>query len=241
MCFSAEASFGAGTVLCGFGIAAVLKAKTREQKIFALTPLIFAFQQFGEGMIWLSLNHPEFLSWHKPATYLFLFISQVTWPVWVPLIVMLLEKEKQRTIALSVLFGIGVFISTFFFYNILFYKQDSNISGMHVQYTSDFYVGVLTDHVFPVLYVVCTVVPLFLSSFKRVKILGAMVFLFSIIAYVFYKNYEISTWCFFSALMSAMVCGIIYDLVDSENKKIVVVTSEVKEITLEKPDETKAV
>jgi len=153
---------------------------------------------------------------------------------------MLLEKDKKRSKALSVLFGTGVFISAFLLLDIVFYKQHSNANGQHIQYTSDFHPPYIPDIVFPVLYIISVILPLLISSIKRMRILGVMVLLFCIISRVFYENYEISIWCFFAAIMSAMVCGIIYDLVDSETKKIVVVTSEVKEIIEEKPPEQSA-
>ncbi len=240
MCFSVEASFGASAVLTAFGVAAVLKAKTPAQKLFALTPLIFAVQQFGEGLVWLSLTHQNYSSWQQPATYFFMIISQTVWPVWVPLVVLLLEKEKRRSKAMTVLFGIGVFVSAFLLLGLIFNKQHANASGQHIQYVSDFQPGYIPNLTLPIAYVICVVIPLLISSVKRIRILGVMVFLFCIIARVFYQNYEISVWCFFAALMSAMVCGIIYDLVDSETKKIVVITSEVKEIIEEKPPEAKA-
>ena len=240
MCFSAEASFGAGVVLSAFGIAAVLKAKTPGQMIFAITPLVFAVQQFGEGVVWLSLTYENYAGWQQAATYFFLIFSQVIWPVWVPLVTMILEKDKTRKIALLVIFGIGVFLSSFLLYTILFFPQYSNANGQHIQYISDFKGGFLTDILFPILYITATILPLFISSVKRMKLLGAMILLFSLIAHAFYREYEISVWCFFSALTSAMICGMIYDLVNSETKKITVVTAEVKEIIEEKPPEQSA-
>lgn len=239
MCFSVEASFGASAVLTAFGIAAVMKAKTPAQKFFALTPLIFAIQQFGEGIVWLSLGHSEYAGWQQPATYFFMIISQAVWPIWVPLTILFLEKEKRRKIILLALFGIGVFVSAFLLFTILYYKQDSNI-GQHIEYTSDFQHESLTGIIFPFLYVSATVFPLLISSLVRIRILGFAVLFFSIVARVFYEKYEVSIWCFFAAMMSAMVCGIIYDLVNSETKKITVVTSEVKEIVEEKPPEQSA-
>ena len=58
MCFSATASFGASAVLGVIGVAAVAKAKTKPQRLFASIPLVFAVQQLSEGFLWLSQNIP---------------------------------------------------------------------------------------------------------------------------------------------------------------------------------------
>lgn len=55
MCFSANASFGAGTILVTIGVVTVVMAKRRQDKIFAIIPILFGFQQFIEGFGWITL------------------------------------------------------------------------------------------------------------------------------------------------------------------------------------------
>jgi len=56
MCFSASASFAGGAVLTTIGVASVSKVSDPKQKLFAEIPLLFAFQQFAEGVVWLTLK-----------------------------------------------------------------------------------------------------------------------------------------------------------------------------------------
>ena len=61
MCFSASASFGAGIVLTGIGVASIKKSDTRSKSLFASIPLIFGIQQITEGFLWLALSNPDLL------------------------------------------------------------------------------------------------------------------------------------------------------------------------------------
>ena len=61
MCFSAEASFGTGVVIAIVGAVAVRKAETPSRRVFAMIPLFLSIQQCMEGILWLSLSHPDFL------------------------------------------------------------------------------------------------------------------------------------------------------------------------------------
>lgn len=51
MCFSAGASFAAGTILSIVGVVAINKTDYKKQFFFAATPLLFAVQQFAEGFL----------------------------------------------------------------------------------------------------------------------------------------------------------------------------------------------
>ena len=91
MCFSASASFGAGIVLSVIGIASLKKVQHASQIPFAALPLIFAIQQFSEGILWLVLPNLEYLILRQVITYVFLFFAQIVWPVWVPFAILLLD------------------------------------------------------------------------------------------------------------------------------------------------------
>ncbi len=106
MCFSTSASFGAGAILAVIGVASIKKAKSPSETFFASIPLIFSFQQFTEGFVWLSLSNPTYAFLQQISTYTFLFIAQVIWPTWVPLSIFLLEKKSKRKIIQKILIGI---------------------------------------------------------------------------------------------------------------------------------------
>ena len=96
MCFSATASFSAGVVLTVIGVATIKKVQHPSQILFASIPLLFAIQQIAEGILWLTLPNPAYLPTQVSFTYIFLFFAQVVWPLWVPMAILLLEKEDLR-------------------------------------------------------------------------------------------------------------------------------------------------
>src|SRR5947209_3949007 len=85
MCFSAEASFAAGTALVPAGVyclAAAARKKPAHLPLAAV-PLLFGVQQFAEGVVWHALEHgrPELV---RPAALVFLFFALAFWPFWFP-------------------------------------------------------------------------------------------------------------------------------------------------------------
>jgi hypothetical protein len=64
--------------------------------LFASIPLIFGVQQIAEGILWLTLPNSEYLTIQKIFTYVYLFFAQIVWPIWVPIAILLLEKEATR-------------------------------------------------------------------------------------------------------------------------------------------------
>src|SRR6202000_3006059 len=96
MCFSPSASFGASAVLTVVSITCMVRSRTMPQRVLSGIPLLFAIQQFVEGVVWLSLLRPEWAHWERMATYGFLFFAQMVWPVYVPLAVLLFERDAMK-------------------------------------------------------------------------------------------------------------------------------------------------
>ena len=95
MCFSASASFIAGTSLCAVGVATLKRAESRAELPFAAIPLLFGMQQLIEGVIWLTFSHDAPLL-KQVMTYLYSGFSHVLWPMYVPFAVGLLEAVRWR-------------------------------------------------------------------------------------------------------------------------------------------------
>ena len=52
MCFSANASFGAGVFLTSIGVIATKNISNKKQILFASIPILFGIQQITEGFLW---------------------------------------------------------------------------------------------------------------------------------------------------------------------------------------------
>jgi len=209
MCFSTEASFIGGVVISAIGLATIREVHKSSQIVFAYIPLFFGLQQIAEGFVWLSIQNPYFAGFQKPATYIFLVMAEVFWPSMVPLAVLLMEKNKARIKALKILLAMGVLVSFYFAFCLLLLKVTPEIIGYHIEYI-DTYPKSINLIVFAI-YLIASVVPLFVSTVKRTYLLGILMVLSCLVTIVFFTQYLTSVWCFFGALMSIVIFWILRD------------------------------
>lgn len=210
MCFSATASFGAGAVLTAIGAVALKKTTKPQQLPFAGIPLLFAAQQFAEGFLWLSLQNSEYAAFKEPCTYLFLFFAQVFWPFWVPLSVLKLETNERKKKMLKIMFATGILVSLYFISCMMTFPVNGVIEECHIFYTFGY--PVIMTPIVSVFYAMATMGSLMVSSVKGMKLFGISVFIAYLITGVFYLDYFVSVWCFFSAILSLIIVSVIYRL-----------------------------
>ncbi len=203
MCFSANASFGAGVVLTVIGVASLRKAQHPSQMLFASIPLFFAAQQITEGFLWLALRNPDHLIRQQFLTYIFLFFAQVVWPLWVPIALLLLEKQSTRKNIQRLLVGIGVVISIYLAYCLMTYRVEAKIIEHHISYLQDYPIKLRGYGA--LFYIFVTIFPPVFSHIKRMWLLGVTILLSFLLTVVFYEYYVISVWCFFASIVSVSV------------------------------------
>jgi len=209
MCFSAGASITAGVLLTFVGTETLRKVHKPSQIVFASIPLFFAFQQFTEGVLWLVITHKGYTSLQTAATYIFLIMAQILWPLMLPLSVLLMETNKVRKRILFTLLLAGVGVAFYYMYSLVFYHAHAEISRMHIAYQNTFR-NSFSKTVMG-FYLAATIVPLFVSSIKRTYILGIIIGLSFIVSVVFYAKCLTSVWCFFSAVISFVIFYTIRD------------------------------
>lgn len=208
MCFSAGASFGASAALGAVGLVTLKNVKTSDQVPFAMIPLLFAVQQAAEGMLWIGLSGAAHSSWRHFPVYIFLIFAQLVWPVWVPFSILLLEKEIIRKKILYGLLAVGTGTSLYLLYCLFVYDVKAEIQTGHIKYTLNF--PLAYAWISSVFYFMPTVLPLFVSSFKRMWILGLAILSSFIITKIYFEEHLISVWCFFAALISGTVLFILF-------------------------------
>jgi hypothetical protein len=213
MCFSAGASFGASAVLSIIGSAAIIKARTIPQGLFAAIPLFFSIQQLAEGMLWLSFKNESLGAGQPIFTYTFLVFAMMLWPVWIPLTIRLLEKDSRRKKSMNVLLGIGVLVAIGVGCVLLLYKVHVISTHDHIHYRIDF-PGRTRSLIVPfsLLYFIATIIAPFISSIKRMKWLGLGFLASYLFAIIFYSGFVVSVWCFFAAFLSVVVLWILSGL-----------------------------
>ncbi|HRH60259.1 MAG TPA: hypothetical protein PL045_06795, partial [Chitinophagaceae bacterium] len=192
------------------GIVTIIKAKTIPQYLFACIPLVFAIQQFAEGMLWLALRHTGYEWGESFFTYTFLFFAIVVWPVWVPLTIRMMERNAERRKIMMYLLCTGVVVSVGTGY-VLLSNPVHAVSGInHIHYS--FNMDMDTKYIqtiFALLYSIATLISPFISTVKRMKWFGYVLVASSVFAVTFYNGFVISVWCYFAAVLSVIILWII--------------------------------
>ena len=206
MCFSAGASITAGVLLTFAGAETLRKVHKPEQIAFASIPVVFAFQQFAEGAIWLTAGKPGLEGIQAIATTIFLIMAQVIWPILVPIALLLMEHHKIRKKILYVLIGVGALAAAYYTYSMIFFHAYARISYLHIEYKTRNQppLGILGIAGIAA-YLIATLVPFFVSSIKRTYILGIIIGLSFIVSLIFFTLYLTSVWCFFAAVISFLI------------------------------------
>ncbi len=200
MCFSATASFSAGAVLLGLGTLTLKSASRPREMPFAAIPLLFGIQQLSEGVIWLTFRY-EAPQLNVVMTYVYSFFSHVLWPVYVPVAVLVMEPVGWRRRALLVFVVAGVTVAAYLLYFLVAFPIVSRPTGQHIEYVSPHFFAAAAM----TLYLMSTTFSPILSTHRMVKVFGVLALLSFAAAYFFYAIWFISVWCFFAALLSAIV------------------------------------
>lgn len=199
MCFSATASFVAGVSLSAIGAATLKRAQRRSEIPFAMIPLLFGIQQIIEGLLWLSFRY-EAPVLNASTTYAFSVFSHTLWPIFVPFSVGLLEPVSWRRNIISAFQVIGLGIGLYLLYFIVKYPVTA-VAEEHIVYVSPHFYQLPAM----LLYLLASCVVSFFSSHRLVRVFGALALGLFFVAYWFYTAALFSVWCFFSALLSAII------------------------------------
>lgn len=200
MCFSAAASFTAGTALIAVGRLTVSRSRGRAELPIALVPLLFGVQQLTEGGLWIALDHhlPGLQSW---TTYLFSLFSHVLWPIFVPFAILMVETHRRRRAALGVFQAIGLLVGLYLFYFLISEPVTAHIHQNSIFYDSPhFYVAATV-----VLYLSATCVSGLFSSHRCINVFGLLAFALAILAYEISVKTFVSVWCFYAAVLSLLI------------------------------------
>ena len=200
MCFSAAASFTAGTALVAVGGLTISRSRGKAELPIALVPLLFGVQQLTEGGLWIALNHhlPGLQSW---TTYIFSLFSHVLWPIFVPFAILLVETHRRRRAALGVFQALGLLVGLYLLYFLIRYPVSAHIHQNSIFYDSPhFYLAGIV-----VLYLSATCVSGLFSSHRCINVFGLLAFSLAILAYEISIKTFVSVWCFYAAVLSLLI------------------------------------
>lgn len=199
MCFSATASFIAGTVLSVMGVATLRVTRRKAEIPFAMIPLLFGIQQVVEGVLWLSFSF-DAPRLNVAMTYLFSMFSHVLWPVFVPFSIGLIEDVPWRRKAIRGFLAVGILVSLYLLYVLVNFPVTS-VAAANIVYGSPHFYKI------PVmlLYVAATCVSCLFSSKAIIRLFGTLALVLFVLAYEFFNVALFSVWCFFAAILSSII------------------------------------
>jgi hypothetical protein len=205
MCFSATGSFAVSGVLTGLGVGALARSTSRRTAMFAAIPLIFAAQQVAEGTVWLTMGGDAHATLNRIAVRAFLGLALVIWPIWLPASLRLLERNPARRRALTALLWSGGVVGAYAASFIARWPPVARIAGHSLRYE---YLGTSrgsNELVHLAIYVVPTVIPLFVSTAKTARAIGFTLIGSLLGAVLVQRNALTSVWCFFAAILSGLI------------------------------------
>jgi len=222
MCFSASASFVVATTLASVGALSLVKARTKSLTMAAFTPILLAIQQACEGLVWLRINSGDFTStWFKIGVYGFQFFAGVVWPLWIPLTLYFIEHRTKNKKFLGLCTIIGSVICIIILAALWQSPASVQVVDHHLRYPLfttqlKFLLPSLAEwetnaicYLGLTLYTIVVVGSCFISTFPGVRILGILFALGFIMSMLGYQLAFASVWCFFAAISSITIYGII--------------------------------
>ncbi|QJW92842.1 DUF6629 family protein [Frigoriglobus tundricola] len=216
MCFSANASVAAGTVLVTAGAYCIAAARrmNRAYLPLAVVPLLFGVQQFLEAAVWIGLARglPGLV---EAAAVGFLFFAAAFWPIWVPIAAAALEERREKRKLFYVFAWIGLGCALTVYVPVLIYAHDSlNVSSVSHSLRYDLSgvpAGVwAAGWVWQAMYLAAVCVPPLMSRDRSIRILGVAILVSAAITHMTFRYAFASVWCFFAALISLYIWYIMY-------------------------------
>ncbi|MEM1282428.1 MAG: DUF6629 family protein [Chlamydiota bacterium] len=209
MCFSAQASFTASAVIGAVGLLSCNEARKTRFMFLALIPLMFAIQQFAEGVVWLELGGrevPDIL--FQASKYIYLSFAFIIWPLWLPFSLFITEKISSRKWLIAPFMILGIFLVAYFISYLPNNTITAEVTHQSIHYSLEH--PFTTNEWFLIgIYTVATIPPCFISSTKYVMLFGILSSIAWIASEFYYHANFTSVWCFFCAIVSLFIYLII--------------------------------
>jgi len=201
MCFSAEADFVSGAVIGAVGVATLAKVEHPRELALASLPLAFALHQIVEGFVWRGLESNGAGSSTDLAVYIYVGFAWAVLPWFVPLCVLLVERDVRRRRAMVPFVALGAIVGGYLLLSIVHNDVTAHIAHHTVQY------GGAGDYATAatVLYVIVTCAPPIMSSHAAIRWFGVVdLAAVGVIAWAQADGLT-SVWCLWAAVVSVLI------------------------------------
>lgn len=213
MCFSATASMTTAAILLPAGLYCVYLAFSSNKRylLFALVPVVFAIQQFVEGMVWYyhgNLRTTEMISW----SYIYLFFAYAFWPFYISLSTCLVEANQPNKKILKLFVYAGAILGLIIYVPIISGYVPLTVAVIDKSMVYDTYLNEFLIKVYCVAYAFTLIIPLFVATSKGMRLFGWTILGALIASSIWYYYAFTSVWCFFAAVLSLFVLSVLRDV-----------------------------
>jgi hypothetical protein len=191
--------------MSGVGAVGLYRNRSNAYAMFSSVPLLFAAQQAGEGVVWLTTPDSAHPTVHRMAVISFLACALVVWPIWLSFSLECVERDPTRRRVLRILGAVGVVVAASA--SVLLARQTpvAVVVGHSIRYDRAGIGGGPLEALALLAYALPTIVPFFVSTMRLARAIGAALIVSLITAALIERDALTSVWCFFAALLSVLV------------------------------------
>ena len=202
VCFSPEGDLVGGIVVTAIGVDACRHLRGRNDHMFlAALPLLLGIHQIDEAFVWWGLQGVVRARLGRVAMWIYLVIAFVVLPIFVPLVITLLEPTARRKWRIAPFLVIGAGVSAVLLETMLRNRPSVTLGAYHLAYS----IGLKHGIVVIGFYIVATCGSLLASGFRHIVVFGLANLVAVVVLARLSADGFASLWCFYAAL----ACGAI--------------------------------
>jgi hypothetical protein len=167
---------------------------------FASLPLLFAFHQLVEALVWTHVDGVVSAGIGRAAVLVYVLFALPVLPTLLPLAVLLLEPRGARA-RVAPFVALGLVVSAYLGRAVL----DGPVTARVHDHAIAYGVGVGNDVLWTGLYVVAVIGPSVLSGYPSIVAFGALNLVGLVVVAVLLTEVFASVWCVYAALVSVLV------------------------------------
>ena len=217
VCVSAEASFGLTGLLAPVGIYCIKSAAERDRTALPISavPLMFGFQQFCEGLVWVGVGRGD-KELARSAGTAFLFFALAFWLFWIPFSAVFLEQRRKIKMVLVLAATLGLIGGVVLLIPVVENPHALQITvvrhSIRYDYPDPPALKIAPQLVWHLFYLAIVSMPLFLLKNKKLIWFNTALVASAVISHAYFYYAFASIWCFFAASLSLCLGYLFHNL-----------------------------
>lgn len=201
MCFSPQADLVGGLVIGALGVDSVSHSHRRRELALASLPLLLAGHQIVESFVWWGLQGDVAASVGRAATWAYLLFAFGVLPVLVPAAVMAIEPHGRHRWIMAPFLAVGVGVAAVLLWAMARGPVSASLGSYHIRYN----LNVPFGYVVVSLYVLATCGALLASSYRHVRLFGAVNLAAAVVLAWLAASGFASLWCAWAAVAAGAI------------------------------------